>query len=443
LQGGKIVHERLIKPGQNVTIGESEKNTFVFKAARIPKRHLLFKSKGDQLSLRFTDEMSGMIALPGGVVPLKDARTNGAAELKGDSYVIPLNQKSRGKVVIGDTTILFQYVAAPPESARLVARQNFRPLLLEEDDPVFLGFLSIWGALGSAVVIYALSSPPVVSVTAEELPELFARLNVDDEEEDEETDSEQVVDDSLDGDEAPTEEADVEEAPVVEETVEVEQTFAAEPEEVQEAVSRDRRLEQAQEQRQNSALFGSRSSDGVIGQTGNGQGSSVSGNYEFSRDQGTRSGSRSGGLPASDGDGITAVDGGPTDLRSGVQGGESSERISATSGSQMAEGTLTASAQNVDDYSESTGQTINRVVRARRGQVLTCYNRELGLNPSARGTLEVYFDILDGLPDPNSIEVDGVSSNMESCVIGTVAGWGFSGVDEAFGVELTYDLTPP
>ena len=40
LQGGKIIHERLIKPGQSVTIGESEKNTFVFKSQRLPKRHM-------------------------------------------------------------------------------------------------------------------------------------------------------------------------------------------------------------------------------------------------------------------------------------------------------------------------------------------------------------------------------------------------------------------
>ena len=175
LQGGKIIHERLIKPGQSVTIGESEKNTFVFKAHNLPKRHMLFKAKGDQVSLCFTDSMSGMIALPGGIISLKEARASGAADLQGDSYVVQMNKRSRGKVVIGDTTVLFQYVAAPPESARLVARQNFRPELLEEDDPVFLGFLALWGALGSVLLIVALNAKVVDIATPEDVENLVAQ----------------------------------------------------------------------------------------------------------------------------------------------------------------------------------------------------------------------------------------------------------------------------
>ena len=33
VKDGKVVHERLIKPGQNVTVGESPRNTFVIPGA--------------------------------------------------------------------------------------------------------------------------------------------------------------------------------------------------------------------------------------------------------------------------------------------------------------------------------------------------------------------------------------------------------------------------
>jgi pSer/pThr/pTyr-binding forkhead associated (FHA) protein len=38
VKDGKVVHERLIKPGQNVTVGESPRNTFVFPNASLPKK---------------------------------------------------------------------------------------------------------------------------------------------------------------------------------------------------------------------------------------------------------------------------------------------------------------------------------------------------------------------------------------------------------------------
>ena len=59
----KVVHERLIRPGQNVTVGESPRNTFVVPNASLPNRFMLFQAKGGKYSLNITDQMSGKIAL--------------------------------------------------------------------------------------------------------------------------------------------------------------------------------------------------------------------------------------------------------------------------------------------------------------------------------------------------------------------------------------------
>ena len=171
VQGGKVVHERLIKPGQSVTIGESPKNTFVFSAPGLPKRFTLFQVKGGQYQMACTPEMQGKVALEDGIRNLGQQAAGG-----GSLPDLPLTSKSRGKIVVGDVTVLFQFVAAPPESARKVARQDFRPKLIDEDDPVFLGFLALWTAVAAVLMIYVYNTEPVESVSMDEIPDRFVTV---------------------------------------------------------------------------------------------------------------------------------------------------------------------------------------------------------------------------------------------------------------------------
>jgi hypothetical protein len=113
VQSGRVVEERIIKQRTHVTIGPSEKSMFVIATTNVPPNFRLFELVGNDYYLNFLDGMSGRIALPTGISDL--------AVLKGQSrrtpqgaYQIRLTEDSRGKVVIGDTTFLFQFVAPPP-----------------------------------------------------------------------------------------------------------------------------------------------------------------------------------------------------------------------------------------------------------------------------------------------------------------------------------------
>ncbi len=445
LQNGKIIHERLIKPGQNVTIGESEKNTFVFKSHRLPKRHMLFKAKGDQLALCFTDEMSGMIALPGGVVALKEARANGAAEVRGDSYIIPLNSKSRGKVVIGETTVLFQYVAAPPESARLVARQNFRPVLLEEDDPVFLGFLAIWGALGAALIIYALNSEKVDLVKAEDLPDLIAQLAdptiVEDDTESEEMEGEGLESDDVAPDDQPEEEVPDKDTP--EEQPEAETDNQPKTEDEQK-LDTAQKTEEARAQTQSSTLF-TLAGPEPVGSTGkvtegsafvSGQHTQTLSNSANNIDP-NRVAGNSFGESAEVARSDTATSGNMEDSNTG---GQEAETTASTTGSRVSTGDLSGGVSDVSSVDTSTQGIIKSVIKRRRKQVLDCYNKELAKDPGLKGRLVVDFDIYDDKTD--GIAVSGMNSTLQGCVKTRVKAWRFSGVEEAYGIELTYNLQP-
>lgn len=118
IQGGKIVEERVIRKRETVTVGSSEKNHFVIHTQGMPGRFELFQLVGSDYILNFTEMMSGRVGLPGGVQDLTQMRQSGAARNAGSHYQVKLNDNSRGKVVIGPTTLLFQFVVPPPVQPR-------------------------------------------------------------------------------------------------------------------------------------------------------------------------------------------------------------------------------------------------------------------------------------------------------------------------------------
>jgi TonB family protein len=109
IQGGKIMEEQIVRQRESVTIGQSEKNTFVIPHPKLPGRFALFEIKGGRYCLNTRDFMEGKISSPQGVQDL--------ATMRGTRSIV-LDEKSRGKISIGDTTLLFQFVIAPPVQPR-------------------------------------------------------------------------------------------------------------------------------------------------------------------------------------------------------------------------------------------------------------------------------------------------------------------------------------
>jgi outer membrane biosynthesis protein TonB len=117
IQEGRVVEERIIKQRTDVTVGPSEKNMFVIPAGDLPSSFSLFELKGKTYHLNFTDGMKGRLALQTGLSDLDVIRGQASRNSQG-GHQVPLTDDSRGKVVIGDTTLLFQFVAPPPIQPR-------------------------------------------------------------------------------------------------------------------------------------------------------------------------------------------------------------------------------------------------------------------------------------------------------------------------------------
>jgi uncharacterized membrane protein YgcG len=116
VQAGKVIDERLIKQRTHVTIGPSEKSMFVVPSRKIPPSFKLFELIGNDYHLNYLDGMGGRVALKTGISDL--AALSAQAKIVNEKGVkfsrVRLTDDSRGKVVIGETTFLFQFVVPPP-----------------------------------------------------------------------------------------------------------------------------------------------------------------------------------------------------------------------------------------------------------------------------------------------------------------------------------------
>jgi hypothetical protein len=120
VQGGKVIEERVIKQRSTVTVGPSEKSTFVLPTKNLPPTFKLFELIGTDYVLNFLDGMTGRVALKTGISDLTALRGQAKRVQQGSAqaYQVALNEEARGKVVVGETTFLFQFVAPPPVQPR-------------------------------------------------------------------------------------------------------------------------------------------------------------------------------------------------------------------------------------------------------------------------------------------------------------------------------------
>src|SRR5262249_227461 len=134
IQGGKIVEERLVRQRESVTVGQSAKNTFVVPASNaLPRSFTLFDLTHDGYVLNFSSGIDGRVSLGDQFGSVQQARQN-RARRKGELWHVLLTDRSRGKVVIGDVTVLFQFVSPPPVQPRPQLPPSVRSSLMQDLD---------------------------------------------------------------------------------------------------------------------------------------------------------------------------------------------------------------------------------------------------------------------------------------------------------------------
>ena len=156
LLGGKIVEERLIRERTSVSIGQSMKNTFSIPIEGLPLELTLFSLENGKYNLRFLNKMDGRLST-GDQVNTLDALKGRGAVNHGDFWSVPLSDNSRGKLSLGDMTILFQFVTEPPRQPKPMLPASVRGTFADRIDPRLAVILGASIIVHFAIVIVALT----------------------------------------------------------------------------------------------------------------------------------------------------------------------------------------------------------------------------------------------------------------------------------------------
>ncbi|MBA3465627.1 MAG: AgmX/PglI C-terminal domain-containing protein [Deltaproteobacteria bacterium] len=121
LLGGNLVEERVFREGAPITFGQSLRCSISVPGDGIPHEHVLFAREEGRFILRAAPKMTGKLAQRGEI----------NAELVGD---VAIDKGARGKLTIGDATLLFQEMAAPPRAPKPLLPASVRGTLGDRID---------------------------------------------------------------------------------------------------------------------------------------------------------------------------------------------------------------------------------------------------------------------------------------------------------------------
>lgn len=155
LLGGKLVEERLIRDHKPVSIGQSMKNTFSIPVEGLPLEFTMFAIDNGKYTLRFLKKMDGRVS-DGSAAPQTLEALKGRGASAGDYYEAPLTEQARGKISLGDLTVLFQFVTEPPRQPKPMLPASVRGSFADRVDPRLSVILGISLIAHFSIVIIAL-----------------------------------------------------------------------------------------------------------------------------------------------------------------------------------------------------------------------------------------------------------------------------------------------
>ena len=171
IQGNKITEDRPLKRRGPVTIGQDSRNTFIVPVSNLPTTFTLFEYVKDQYALVFTETMDGKVKVGDADLSFQALREQGMAKKRGNVYVLPLNDSTKGRVAVGEVSILFQFVTPPPEPPKAELPPNIKGSFFSGLDQLFFIVLasSVFLHMTGATVLACQPLPPERELTLEDL----------------------------------------------------------------------------------------------------------------------------------------------------------------------------------------------------------------------------------------------------------------------------------
>ena len=408
IQGGKIVEERVLPARQPITIGTSPRNTFAFPLSNLPESVLVFSFQGDRYALQFDEGQEGRIQGPQGAADFGALVSQGVAKKQGKTCTVPVNDDQRGKIVLGEVTLLWQFVAPPAEVPKPALPKEAQGAHFKSMDKLFVSVLVLSLMLHSGAYIALANTELPKEVTLEEIPDRYAKVLIPERmpqppQKTEEKKAEAVAEPKAEKKEPEKKQ----EAPE-----QVAQRKAARAAAVAKAVQSKGILKVL-------GALGPGSANGAVADvfgTGGGMGDVASalsgaGGVAVANDPGAGGGRKGVGEGGAASIGNLATTGGG---KVGL-GTKSEVRVS---------GSVAAEEAEVDSSDIDQGK-LGAFVRARMGLIKACYENALKRNPSLKGKISIRFTILEtgGLAEISAAVNSVGSPEVAACIVNTMRSW--------------------
>ena len=427
VQGGRIVEERLVRQRENITIGQSSKNTFAVPSDGLPRQWLLFSPGSRGYVAHFADSMDARIAVGNEVISLASLKQAGKIRKQGQAWVMVLDERSRGKISFGDVTVLFQFVTPPPAQPRPQLPASVRGSFSSNLDWFFTSIALTSFVAHLALVVYLRSVDWPRKPDIEQIPDRFVQMVVRKVPPPVEVKKEEKKEEKKDDEAKKPEKKPVAttKAPVKKELTEEEKRAAAE---ARERAAAERRNKLAEAVRNTGILK-------VLGAKADGEGSiaDVLGKGDVDRDQ-EKAFQGVGGLSVATSEGSlrgiktgTGASGKVASI-AGLRG--SADIAGASTGSVGPERRVNAIVRTeppaVDGQLDPS--IVAKEVRGRMAAIKGCYERSLKRNPSLSGKIVVRWTITAaGTVQGVEIDSDTIGdTEIVSCMKGLIARWRFA-----------------
>ena len=155
---------------------------FVVLSDALPRNWLLFELSGNGYVAHFSDGMDARIAVGNEIISLSQLKQTGKIQKRGASWVLPLDERARGKITLADMTILFQFVTPPPPQPRPQLPASVRGSALSGVDWFFTTIAGVSFLLHLIFVIYLRNVDWPRKPDIEAVPDRFVQMVVKKEE---------------------------------------------------------------------------------------------------------------------------------------------------------------------------------------------------------------------------------------------------------------------
>ncbi len=423
IHNGKIIEERLIRTMEPVKIGsEIVGNQLFVPGSNVPKSVVLFSVEKERYVLNLLPGMDARLSLGDGVKEIDELVRLGQAKKTAQGYSIPLTAGSRGKVMIEDSSLLFQFVKPPVARPAPVLSASMRGGFNSNIDRRYIFILLLSAFVQFGFVIWLTSQEwPIPEDLEYEFPSRFVHIRADKEPEEPPPVEPEVVEGEGEGEStgepvaaAPTPERES-------------GGDSSSPEQVADQRARERTMRQVEDKTLLRVLGAKGEGGGTVVDTLLGGVGNISAEEAFANSTGVqhaeagveRSGIRKGGSPDADGVGARA---GIDDI-GGLKGTKQAKAGVDTG--KVAESQIKARPIKIQDPSDMAGGTLDNksvatAIRRRQAAIQACYERELRRNHQAGGRIVVNFTITArgsrGVVSQAKAVVDDVGGGVGQCV---------------------------